>query len=136
MRLINRNPSDFVGRTIFHRHVAWRVDGVDDEHVLLSKPGLNQKGRLRHHLFAECILYPEPAEIRTRFPMLLRALRTVCNLTTAESENAILGTITHGIFFNGSEALAHLGGSGNAIGLCWRNRTRVRESFARWSQPA
>ena len=131
MRLKNQNPHNYIGRTIIFRHQAWQVDGVDDTHVLLSKPGLQEKGLLLHRLFDQCRLYPQPAEIRTRFPKLLRALRTVCNLTTLEAENAVFCMITYGEHFMGSEAIAHIGGAGRAIALCWQHRTRVRESFTR-----
>lgn len=131
MKLRNRDPRDYIGRTILFRHVAWRIDGVDSEHVLLSKPALEQKGKLRLELFASCELYPDAAEIRTRFPKLLRALVTVCNLTSREAENAVFCMITYGRQFMGSEAIAHIGGPERAIGLCWQHRTRVREFFAR-----
>lgn len=136
MKLNNHNPRDYIGRTIIHRAGAWRIDGVDDEHVLLSKPGLNSEGKLRLDQFGSCTLFPSAGDIQTRFPKLLRALRTVCNLTSGEAENALLGMITNGPFFVGSEALAHLGGSANAVGLCWRHRDRVRESFARYAKLA
>lgn len=131
MKLKNRNPANFVGRTVIFRHVAWRVDGVDGEHVLLSKPSVSEKGKLALHLFGDCHLFPTTQEIAARFPKLLRALRTVCNLTTGEAENALLGMLINGCSFKGSEALAHIGGSGRAIWLAWIHRTRVRESYAR-----
>lgn len=131
MKLRNRDPRDYIGRTIIFRHEAWLLDGVDTEHVLLSKPGLDKKGKLRLELFASCELYPDAAEIRTRFPKLLRALVTVCNLTSREAENAVFCMITYGRQFMGSEAIAHIGGPQRAIGLCWLHRTRVREFFAR-----
>lgn len=131
MRLKNQNPKNHIGRTIIFRHQAWQIDGVDDTHVLLSKPGLEEKGRLLHRLFDQCRLYPQSAEIRAHFPKLLRALRTVCNLTTLEAENAVFCMITYGQHFMGSEAIAHIGGAGRAIALCWQHRKRVRESFAR-----
>lgn len=136
MKLTNRNPRNYIGRTIIYRSGAWRIDGVDSEHVLLSKSGLDTKGKLGLHLFGSCTLFPSAGEIQTRFPKLLRALRTVCNLTSGEAENALLGMITNGPFFAGSEALAHLGGSANAVRLCWRHRNRVRESFARYAKLA
>lgn len=136
MKLMNRDPRDYIGRTIICRTGAWRIDGVDTEHVLISRPGLDTKGKLLLHLFGNCTLFPSAGEIQTRFPKLLRALRTVCNLTSGEAANALLGMITNGPFFAGSEALAHLGGSANAVGLCWRHRNRVRESFVRYAQLA
>jgi hypothetical protein len=136
MKLTNHNPRNYIGRTVIYRSGAWRIDGVDSEHVLLSKSGLDAKGKLGLHLFGSCTLFPSAGEIQTRFPKLLRALRTVCNLTSGEAENALLGMITNGPFFAGSEALAHLGGSANAVRLCWRHRNRVRESFARYAKLA
>lgn len=136
MKLTNRNPRNYIGRTIIHRGIAWHVDGVDGEDILLSKHGLDQKGKLALHLFGSCILFPSAGEIQARFPKLLRALRIVCNLTSGEAENALLGMITNGPFFIGSEALAQLGGSANAVGRCWRHRNRVRESCARTRLPA
>jgi hypothetical protein len=131
MKLINRNPADYVGRSIIFRGIAWHIDGVDGEHVLLSRHGTSPKGKLMLHLFAECRLFPTAAEISARFPKLVRALRAVCNLTTGEAENALFGMILNGYFFVGSEALAHIGGAGRAVGLAWTHRTRVRESYAR-----
>lgn len=131
MKLKNRDPRNFIRRTIIFRHQAWQIDGVDDTHVKLSKPGLQKTGSLMLHLFDECQLYPHPAEIRARYPKLLRALRVVCNLTQTESENAVFCMITQGEHFMGSEAIAHIGGAGRAIALCWRHRHRVRETFAR-----
>lgn len=136
MRLKNQNPRNFIGRTIIFRHQAWQIDGVDDTHVKLSKPGLQQTGSLMLHLFDQCQLYPQPAEIRARYPNLLRALRAVCNLTQTESENAIFCMITYGQHFMGSEAIAHIGGAGRAIALSWMHRNRVRESFARTARLA
>jgi hypothetical protein len=136
MKLNNQDPRKFIGRTIIFRHQAWLIDGVDGTHVKLSKPGLQEKGLLLLHLFSQCRLYPQPDEIRARFPKLLRALRTVCNLTTLEAENAVFCMITYGQHFMGSEAIAHIGGAGRAIALCWRHRTRVRESFARNAESA
>jgi hypothetical protein len=136
MKLKNRDPRSYIGRTIFYKGVAWQITKVDDENVHLYKPGQNQHGRLRLELFGQCKLYPEASEIRTRFPRLLRALRTACNLTTGEAENAVLGMTVNGPFFAGSEALAHIGGAGNAVRVCWRVRRQVREYFARQAVPA
>lgn len=136
MKLNNRDPRAYIGRTIFHKSVAWQITKVDDENVHLYKPGQNQHGLLRLELFGQCKLYPEATEIRTRFPKLLRALRTACNLTIGEAENAVLGIIVNGPFFAGSEALARIGGGGNAVRVCWRVRRQVREYFARQAAPA
>lgn len=137
MKLKNRNPRDFIGRTIIFRHEAWLVDSVkDDGNIILKKPALDQQGLLRAELFDKCELYPQAEEIRTRFPMLLRALKSVCMLTDTEAVNAIFGMITYGPRFMGSEAVAHIGGSGRAIAHCWLHRHRVRESFARWAKAA
>lgn len=136
MRLKNQDPRNFIGRTVIFRHQAWQIDGVDDTHVLLSKPGLQENGKLLHYLFDQCQLYPQPAEIQARYPKLLRALVAVCNLTTTEAVNAVFCMITYGQHFMGSEAIAHIGGAGRAVALCWRHRKRVRESFARTAQQA
>jgi len=130
MKLKNRNPQDYVGRTILFRNDAWHIDAVDNTHVLVSKPGLQTTGKLMLELFAQCTLFPSPDEIRARYPKVLRALKAVCNLTSGEAENAVLGFIICGWSFKGSEALAHVGGSGNAINHCWIHRNRVRTSFA------
>lgn len=131
MRLTNRDPRAYIGRTIIYKGIAWQIKKVDDQHVHLYKPGPNEWGLLVLRLFGQCTLFPEASEIRARFPKLLRALRTVCNLTSGEAENAILGIIVNGYFFAGSEAVAHLGGGGSAVQRCWRFRRQVREHFAR-----
>jgi hypothetical protein len=136
MKLKNRNPHDYIGRTIIFRHEAWRLDSVEEEGIRLSKHGVDGTGLLRHELFDKCELYPTLEEIRARFPMLLRALRAVCNLTTLEATNAVFCMLTYGPHFMGSEAIAHIGGPGRAIARCWQHRTRVRESFARYAVAA
>jgi len=136
MKLKNRDPHAYIGRTILCKGTAWQITKVDDEHIHLYKPGSNEHGKLMPYLFGRCRLFPPASEIRTRFPKLLRALRTVCNLTSGEAENAVLGIVVHGYFFSGSEAVALLGGGGNAVQRCWRFRRQVREYFARQAAPA
>lgn len=136
MKLKNRDPRAYIGRTIIHKGIAWQITQVDGEHVHLYKPGSNHHGKLLLRLFEQCRLFPDASEIRARFPHLLRAMRTACNLTTGEAENAVLGMIVNGPFFAGSEALAHMGGGGNAVRVCWRVRRQVREYFARQAVPA
>jgi hypothetical protein len=81
MRLKNRNPAMFVGRTIIFRHQAWKIDSVAGDTIHLSKPGLAHKGQLRLHQFADCRLFPTREEVFARFPKLIRALGRVCNLS-------------------------------------------------------
>jgi hypothetical protein len=130
MKLKNRNPADFVGRTIIYRHQAWNIDALDGTTIYLSRPGLAQKGQLRHSQFADCRLYPTREEVLTQFPMLVRALRWACILSQSEAVGAIHGMITTGSYFMGSEAVAHVGGSANAIGHAWRCRHNVRRQAA------
>jgi len=136
VKLKNRNPHDFIGRTIIFRHEAWLIESVDNAHVVLNRPALDQRGLLMLELFGQCQLYPLPDEIRARYPKLLRALKTVCVLTELETVNAIFCMITYGPRFMGSEAIAHIGGPQRAIERCWMHRHRVRESFARWAKAA
>jgi hypothetical protein len=130
MKLKNRIPADFVGRTIIFRGQAWNVDSVDADKMYLSRPGLNQKGQLRHDQLADCRLYPTREELLAQFPMLVRALRWACILSQSEAVGAIHGMITTGPFFMGSEAVAHVGGSANAIRHAWRCRNTVRRQAA------
>lgn len=48
MKLKNRSPADFVGRTIIYRHHAWHIDSVTDTEIHLSQTGVKQKGRMQH----------------------------------------------------------------------------------------
>lgn len=130
MKLKNRNPADFVGRTILYRHQAWNIDAVDNTTIFLSRPGLAQKGRLQHYQFADCRLYPTREEVLAQFPRLMRALRWACLLSQSEAVDAIHGMITTGSYYMGSEAVAHVGGSANAIGHAWRRRHNVQRQAA------
>lgn len=126
MRLKNRNPAKFVGRTIIHRHAAWRIDSVLGDTIRLSKPGLAHKDQLRLEQFADCRLFPTREEVIAQFPKLIRALGRVCKLSQCEAAGAIRGMVTTGSYYMDSEAIAMLGGSGNAMGLAWRGRHKKR----------
>lgn len=126
MKLKNRNPADFVGRTITYRHQAWNLDSVHGNTIHLSRPGRPQNGQLRLEQFAECRLYPTREEVLAQFPMLVRALRWACILSQSEAVDALHGMITTGSYYMGSEAVAHIGGSANAIRHAWRRRHNVQ----------
>ena len=134
MKMMNRNPAAFIGRTIVFRHQSWQLVAVSDADVHLYRPGPNQHGRIRRDLFSECRLRPRQEEILAQFPRLVRALRWACLLSEAEAIGAILGMLTTGSYYQGSEALAHVGGSGNAIGHAWRCRHAVRKQAAAVAQ--
>lgn len=126
MRLKNRNPAKFVGRTIIYRHAAWKIDSVAGDTIHLSKPGLAHKGQLRLDQFADCRLFPTREEVIAQFPKLIRALGRVCKLSQYDAAGAIRGMVTTGSYYMDSEAIAMLGGSGNAMGLAWRGRHKKR----------
>lgn len=130
MNLINRKPEDYVGRTIIYRHQFWLLDevGVD---LHLSKPGLKHKGKLTRTQFNECRVYMTADEIRKHYPKTIRLLRAVCNLTEGEAVSAVQGYFTTGPSFNGSEALARIGGSFAAITRSLRFRHHVRQEYSR-----
>lgn len=131
MNLINRNPEDYVGRTIIYRHQFWLLDEVGVE-LHLSKPGLKTKGKLTRAQFNQCRVYMTPDEIRKHYPKIVRLLRAVCNLTEAEAVSAVQGYFTTGPSFNGSEALARIGGSFAAITRALRFRDHVRQEYSRY----
>lgn len=130
MKLKNRNPADFVGRTILYRHQAWQIESVTDTDIHLIQTGLDKKGRIQHYQFADCRLYPTREEVLAQFPMLVRALRWACILSQGEAVGAIHGMITTGSYYMGSEAVAHVGGSARAIAHAWRCRGNVRRQAA------
>ncbi|KFC73277.1 hypothetical protein [Massilia sp. LC238] len=126
MKLKNRNPAKFVGRTIIYRHQAWKIDSVSADKIHLSKPGLTIKGQIGLHQFADCRLFPTREEVIAQFPKLIRALGRVCKLSQLDAAGAIRGQVTTGSYYMDSEALALLGGSANAMDLAWRGRHKVR----------
>lgn len=130
MKLKNRNPADFVGRTIIYRHQAWKVDAVHGNAISLSRPAREEKGLLRLEQFFECRLYPTCEEVLEQFPMLVRALRGACSLSQSEAVDAVHGMITTGSYYMGSETVAHMGGSENAIRHAWRRRHNVQRQAA------
>lgn len=125
MKLINRNPVDFIGRTILYRHQAWLIESVESGVVHLSRPGLGQRGQIQFRQFPDCRLYPEREEIVKQFPMLMRALKHACILTHSEATDAIHGMISTGPTYMGSEAVAHIGGAARAITHAWHRRHNV-----------
>lgn len=126
MRLKNRNPANFVGRTIIYRHQAWKIASVSGEKIHLCRPGLDHKGVLRIDQFAECILFPTRKEVMAQFPRLIQALSRVCKISKDDAVGAIRGMITTGSYYMDSEAIAMIGGSANAMGLAWRGRNKKR----------
>jgi hypothetical protein len=130
MKLKNRNPQNFVGRTIIYRHQAWKIDSVSADTIHLTKPGLDHKGRLQLHQFADCRLFPTREEVLAQFPKLIRALGRVCKLSEGDAAGAVRGMITTGSYYMDSEAIALVGGSANAMGLAWRGRHKARRQVA------
>lgn len=130
MKLKDRNPADYVGRTIMYRHQAWTIKSVEGNTIHLSRPLRSQNGQLRIEQFAECRLYPTHEEVIASFPRLIRSLRKACIFTQSEAVDALHGMITTGSYFMGSEAVAHMGGSANAIRHAWRRRHNVQRQAA------
>ena len=129
MKLRNINPASLVGRTIIYRHQFWEVDDVTDDELRLKRSWSNQRGLLRIEQLAQCSLYPSREEIAAKYPKLIRALRHACILTATEAEGAVHGYLTTGSQFMGSEAVAHVGGSLQAIWHAIRCRHMVRRQY-------
>ena len=130
MKLKNRNPANFVGRTIIYRHQAWKVDSVSGNTIHLRKSQPEYKGRIELHQFADCRLFPTREEVFAQFPKLIRALCKVCKLSQDDAAGAIRGMITTGSYYMDSEAIALIGGAARAMDLAWRGRHKVRHQFA------
>jgi hypothetical protein len=126
MKLVNRNPAMFVGRTIIHRHQAWKIQSVSADTIYLIKPAIGQKGQLRLNQFAECRLFQTREEVIAQFPKLIRAIGRVCKLSQIEAAVAIRGMLTTGSYYMDSEAIALLGGSGRAVTLAFKGRNKKR----------
>jgi hypothetical protein len=126
MKLVNRNPAMFVGRTIIYRHQAWKIQSVSADTIHLSKPGLGHKGQIPVNKFAECRLFQTREEVIAQFPKLIRAIGRVCKLSQIEAAVAIRGMLTTGSYYMDSEAIALLGGSGRAVTLAFKGRNKKR----------
>lgn len=128
MRLKNVAPSALVGRTIIYHFQFWNVRSVseDTQRLLLGRDWSQDKGVLRFDQMKQCRLYPSSEEVCRQHPFLLRALRWSCILSHGEAEGAVLGYITTGSQYMGSEAVAHVGGSLQAIRHALRCRHAVR----------
>ena len=118
-----------LGRTIRFQGNWWSVTGIEDDRILLSANG--KKGSLRNDLLQKCTLYPTHDEVQSRYPLLVRALRWAAILTPGEATGALVGHLVNGPFSAVSEAVAHFGGSANAIRQAIRCRHVVRELHAR-----
>lgn len=126
MKLKNCNPATLVGRTIIYRHQAWAIESVSGGTIKLYRRGLDHRGQLQMHQFAECRLFPTREEILAHFPRLVSALARTCKLSQQEAISAVRGQITTGAYYMASEAIAQLGGTGRAISLAWRGRHNKR----------
>lgn len=127
MKLRNQNPADHLGRTVIWRNKPMRIESITPDGIRVKRNGVTvESGLLRFDQFAQCTLYPTHGEVAARFPKLLRALRWACFLTQAEAEATVHGAKTTGPFFMGTEAISHLGGSGNAIRQAMRCRHSVQ----------
>jgi hypothetical protein len=130
MKLKNRNPANFVGRIIIHRHQSWKIQSVIGDTIYLCRDYLDYKGQLKLHQFADCRLFPTHAEVQARYPKLIRALCWMFKLTQEEAVKAVRGHVTTGTYYMDSEAIALLGGSARALGIAWRGRHKVRRQVA------
>lgn len=94
----------------------------------------NERGLLRRHQWDECALFPSNEEVRSRYPRLLAVLRITCLLTSTESECLLLGYLTTGSAFMGSEAVARIGGALSALNRAMIHRARARQEIRRRPQ--
>lgn len=115
MRLTNTEPKTLVGKTIIFRHQFWRVDGVTENHLELSKHCRPEKGKLGLYLLSQTRLYPTDTFVSEKYPRLTLLLRETCLLTTNEAVSAIQGYLVNGGNCAGCEAVAHIGGALAAI---------------------
>lgn len=129
MRLNNTSPANLIGRTIIFRNQYWEVASVDDDGLCLVKHGTRDKGRLRLQNLADCRLYLTHEEVRTKYARLVQALRWSGILTHTEAESCVLGYLTTGSYFMGSEAVAHMGGALAAIRHALRCRHVVQRGI-------
>jgi hypothetical protein len=93
MKLKNRNPANFVGRIIIHRHQSWKIQSVIGDTIYLCRDYLDHKGQLKLHQFADCRLFPTHAEVQARYPKLIRALCWMFKLTQEEAVKAVRGQV-------------------------------------------
>lgn len=49
MKLKNRNPANFVGRIIIHRHQSWKIQSVIGDTIYLCRDYLDHKGANREN---------------------------------------------------------------------------------------
>lgn len=125
MRLNNQDPKNYINRTICYRGHFYFVSSVDQDNTVHLYDHVKQKkGLLRPDQWAASTLYPNADEVATRYRRLIAVMRDVCLLTQTEAHAAIIGHLTHGPFFYGSEALARIGGSAFAVRRAINHRHR------------
>lgn len=135
MRLKFQTPANYIGRTIVYRGRYWLVEGIDGTDVVLKDHARGERGRLKNHQWGQCSVYPEVEEVRIRYRRLIAVLRSVCILTATEAECLLIGYLTTGPAFMGSEAVARIGGAFNALHHTMRHRIRVRQEMKRSEYP-
>lgn len=128
MRLIHKDPKKYINRTIIFHGRFWLIQAVHLSHIELADHVRQEKGILLPHMWQNCRVFPERQEIAGTFPRLISLLREVCLLTYTEAETAILSYLVDGPFSYGSEAVARIGGTGNAIRRSLMHRHRVRRA--------
>lgn len=134
MRLVHQDPHHFVGRTIIYRSRFWLVDSVDGTDIVLQDHVRNERGRLRRHQWRACSVFPSAFEVRSRYPRMLALLRSTCLLTSGEAESLLIGYLTTGSAFMGSEAVARIGGAFNALNRALLHRMRARQELRRYER--
>lgn len=131
MRLVKKDPKNFINRTVVTHGRYWLLKAVHPDHIELLDPVRQEKGRLQLKQWDSCRIYPERSEIAATYPRLVDLLREVCLLTRTEAEMTVLCYLVEGPFYSGSEAVSRIGGTGNAIRHALMHRQRARQGFKR-----
>ena len=116
------------GNSIIFDGMVLEVRGVSSETVSLFSPCEIAARQIERSKLNGCRFFIDLPGIENRYRRLIKTMVQSCLLTTGEATNALYGLRVRGLHDQGSEAVAHVGGSAAAVRHALRCRHYVRIS--------
>jgi hypothetical protein len=116
------------GDSIIFDGMVLEVRGVSSETVSLFSPCEIAARQIERSKLNGCRFFIDLPGIENRYRRLIKTMVQSCLLTTGEATNALYGLRVRGLHDQGSEAVAHVGGSAAAVRQALRCRHYVRIS--------
>lgn len=116
------------GDSVIIDGMVFEICGVSSEVVSLFSPCDLSEHQIELSKLNGCRFFIDLPGIENRYRRLIKTMIQSCLLTTGEATNALFGLRVRGLHDQGSEAVAHAGGSAAAVRQALRCRHYVRIS--------